>query len=227
MKVDTSEFLTVAVFGLATLLIARAGWRHRHNGRASDSLPWTWLALRAYSESTDPRHNPRRHPSGEAIYSRYKAWIQERGLDNHGYIVRYAKWSASGLALEPNLVPYHLEAGVSHWVLWHHPDLDAPGDKTLDPSEERLLVARLLGDEESSGPTLRPSEVIVYQNAPANRSIPTIAHSHVFFFPAGDAPGLRLSAQLAARRAAWRARSPWLNREAGEKDERERPDRVT
>jgi hypothetical protein len=89
MKVDTSEFLTVAVFGLATLLIARAGWRHRHNGRASDSLPWTWLALRAYSESTDPRHNPRRHPSGEAIYSRYKAWIQERGLDNHGYIVRY------------------------------------------------------------------------------------------------------------------------------------------
>ena len=141
----------------------------------------------------------------EVRYTRYKEWITSQGLDNHGYVLRFVEWDASECAaLEPNLVPYELEEGTSHWVLWHHPDTTA-GDAELDPAAERRLAARLLGVAD-----LRADEAIVFQNVPIFRSIPTIAHSHAFLRPCAGDGGAALRQALEARREAWTARSPWL-----------------
>ena len=53
---------------------------------------------------------------------------------------------------------------------------------------------------------LRDEEALIYQNLPELRSLPTIAHSHVFLRPLTPV----LARGLERRRAAWRARSPWL-----------------
>lgn len=174
--------------------------------------PWSWSALQAYAASDQQGTPPRRHPDGDAGYALYKEWITSNGIDNHGYIVRYVCWSEDGHALEPNLVPYNLEAGITHWVLWHHPERTGPSGRDLEMQAEFALIQALCADAP------RPEEVIVYQNTPGNRSIPTIAHSQVFFRPADDAPGRRLAALLDAQRDAWRERSPFLNRGTRDRD---------
>jgi hypothetical protein len=193
--------------------------------RAADTaaysrLPTSWAGIAAYSTNQVEQRaaglGPMRHPDMEALYTRYKAWIRTQQLDNHGYVATYTRWEPLALdgvarpcALEPNIVPYHVEPGVEHWVLWHHPDVTA-GETELEPAEElRVLHGLLRADGVAS---LRPDEVIVFQNVPSMRSIPTIAHSHVFLRPrASDEEGARLRAAMDARRAAWSARSPWLS----------------
>ena len=103
-------------------------------------------------------------------------------------------------------MPYSVELGMSHWVLWHHPQHNLPGDSELQPAEELRLLEILLGV------SVRSSEAIVFQNVPTMRSIPTIAHSHVFFRPEEDLDGKKLAEKLESRRTNWVNRSPWLNR---------------
>lgn len=61
---------------------------------------------------------PRRHPGTEAQYDLYKAWCLQQGVDNHAYVVKYTPWDGRAFCLTPCLVPYHTEAGVSHWIFW-------------------------------------------------------------------------------------------------------------
>ena len=153
---------------------------------------------------------PRRHPGTEAQYDLYKAWCLQQGVDNHAYVVKYTPWDGRAFCLTPCLVPYHTEAGVSHWILWHDP-ASVPGDTELDPVDQHSKVCTLLGD---AAP--RPDEVIIYQNQPESRSIPTIAHAHCFFRPQDDEAGGRLRAALAAMETRWREESPWLRRMCNE-----------
>jgi len=92
--------------------------------------------------------------------------------------------------------------------LWHHPSKLA-GDYELDPGSERRLALDLLALE---GCHLQPNEVLSFQNVPSLRSIPTIAHSHVFLRPR---PSSAHAATLAKLRHNWRERSPWLTRAGG------------
>ena len=177
-------------------------------GRVSSSSSWSTIAAYAadqLGESAAGR-GPRRHPNVEADYARYKRDIEGMGLSNHEYLAAHTAWNGRRSALEPNLVPYHVEHGISHLVLWHHPD-DMDGASTeLDPSAELEIVREILGER---GCPPRPSEAVIFQNVPSMRSVPTIAHSHVFLRPADDEAGRRLAAELAERREAWRSRSPF------------------
>ena len=95
---------------------------------------------------------PRRMAAVEAEYARYRRWIRERGLANHEFVIRHAAWSGAPptAAFEPNLVPYALQAGISHWVLWRHPDV-VPGRARLDPKRELAELRRILAEEGTGG----------------------------------------------------------------------------
>eukprot|EP00618_Florenciella_parvula_P032361 CAMPEP_0119500150 /NCGR_PEP_ID=MMETSP1344-20130328/22375_1 /TAXON_ID=236787 /ORGANISM="Florenciella parvula, Strain CCMP2471" /LENGTH=348 /DNA_ID=CAMNT_0007536205 /DNA_START=1 /DNA_END=1044 /DNA_ORIENTATION=+ len=175
----------------------------------------SWATIAAYAADqlgeVAAGRGPKRHPNVEAAYSLYKGAIGAMGLNNHQYLVQYTQWTSAPdgrrAALEPNLVPYHLEAEISHWVLWHHPDdCHGKGGDVDDPSAEFLLVEEILRQE---GCAPRADEAIIFQNHPSMRSVPTIAHSHVFFRPTNDERGRRLTTTLGTLREAWRARSPF------------------
>lgn len=169
---------------------------------------------------------PRRHPDVEALYAVYKAYLAAESLTNHDYVVRFTQWeqhpSCGGCALEPNLVPYNLEEGTMHWVLWHHPD-SMGGMAELDAAAEFALLEQLLAPDvlqqlgaEAEAWSLSHEECIVVQNIPIFRSIPSIAHSHVFLRPGAGAAGRALHRALCERLEAWRRRSPWLTARGGD-----------
>ena len=49
------------------------------------------------------------------------------------------QWANRVFALEPCIVPYHVETGVTHWILWHNPAF-VGGDVELDPRDEMSKV---------------------------------------------------------------------------------------
>jgi len=164
-----------------------------------------WEDLRAYAKSQETLTPPGRTEESMTLYGDYKEWCSTQGLTNADYVKQYVEWcDESEIAFEPCLAPYHLSPKVQHWILWHHPD-SIPGGSILVPSKEIETVRSLL---QSPGQSmlLQNDEVICFQNLPSIRSIPTIAHSHVFIRSATTA----LLGLLSRRRAAWLARSPFL-----------------
>merc|ERR1711934_1138132 len=99
-----------------------------------------WDELRAYSLNQKHLSSPERTDASNAQYATYKAWCESRGMTNADYVLKYAQWSARGIAFEPCLAPYHLENHVQHWILWHHPSSGTPGDAVLDPVAELNTV---------------------------------------------------------------------------------------
>ena len=127
------------------------------NAHADDiPPPSSWADLSSYAKNRGS-HTPRRHPSIDAEYDVYKAWCVQQGLDNHTYVVKYHGFEEKPFALTPNIVPYHMEPGIWHWVLWHDP-ASVAGTTDLDPEEELRTICTLFGD---SAP--RADEIIVYQ----------------------------------------------------------------
>ena len=144
------------------------------------------------------------------MYELYKSWCNEHGrLSNTEYVLKYVHWQSSGRlsgsALEPALAPYLLEEGIEHWILWHHPERGTPGDTNLDREDEIDLAMDLAAQ---AGARLVRHDVVCFQNVPELRSIPQIAHSHIFL-RVGHMPeeSRRVVAEM---RALWRSRSPWL-----------------
>ena len=162
-----------------------------------------WKELYAYSKDQQnlTNHPGRVEGSAAELYDQYKGWCEENGLTNAEYVEQYVQWQRC-VAIEPCLVPYNIAHPAQHWILWHHPG-NTPGDTVLEPEEQFRLVQQLLSPESN----LLQSDTICFQNVPTRRSIPTIAHAHVFINTADEAV-LRV---LADRRKAWQARSPFLN----------------
>ena len=189
---------------LATMQVALPG-----------TSPMSWSALGLFINSRDRSgvEAPRRTQECHSLYEKYKAWCTQRGLTNAQYVESYANWEdavvtpgkssdeSGQFAFEPCTFPYHLEADIHHWILWHHPNV-VRGTETLEPQEELATVASLL-----NFPSLTNSHnAICYQNEPSVRSVPTIAHSHVFI----REPCEVLLGTLTRRRAEWLLRSPFL-----------------
>eukprot|EP00966_Prymnesium_polylepis_P091581 2119905-Prymnesium_polylepis.1 len=157
----------------------------------TESAGASWSLVTKYSAEQGVSWGvERRHAASDAEYAKYKDWCTAHGLDNHEYVVRFTPWEASGLALTPNMAPYHTELHISHWVVWHHPD-SMPGDTDLVQAEELERVRELLaadmaaaaGHRGASTEGLRAwaprqDEFALFQNVPGMRSIATIAHSH-------------------------------------------------
>ena len=175
---------------------------------AAGLAPYNWSQLQAHARNqaafVEAGLYPRRTQERNADYDRYKAWCEARGLSNHEYVLRYVAWT-QGAALEPALAPYELTEGIEHWILWHHP-AEVPGDRELDPRREEQLALKLLALER-----VHPAahQILSFQNVPSLRSIPTIAHSHVFV---RSRPASATATGLANIRRRWRERSPWLTR---------------
>jgi hypothetical protein len=108
--------------------------------------------------------------------------------------------SQAVVALEPNIVPYHCEAPIEHWVLWYHPDVTDPSTD-LDPQQCAAHVRQFL--------SLHDDELVVFQNLPMFRSVPQVAHAHVFIRPLREGSRVALQ-QLRLHR---RLRSPWVEAE--------------
>ena len=177
----------------------------------SDSDPpaaWEAIARYAADQAGEAAANrgPRRTIAVQARYERYTAWCAERWHTGVEFVIATALWvrtrdGGGQMALEPNIVPYHLEAGTEHWVLWYHPSCTA-GDADLDPSLFDDHLKTFL-------PALREDEYLAFQNLPQFRSVPQMAHAHVFLRPqtarmAEDIRGLRLERRI---------RSPWAEHE--------------
>jgi len=63
------------------------------------------------------------------------------------------------VALEPNVVPYHIEPHIEHWVLWYHPE-STSGKADLCADQFVPHLRRFL-------PSLRAEEeVLCFQNLP-------------------------------------------------------------
>ena len=118
---------------------------------------------------------------------------------------RYIWWRPGGVALEPCLAPYLLADGLEHWILWHHPRR-TPGDSELNRETEARTALTLLGLDGTAG--LGRDGLVCFQNVPPLRSLPTIAHSHVFVRVERLPQASRRVIQ--EMRRMWRRRSPWL-----------------
>eukprot|EP00928_Gymnodinium_smaydae_P015097 TRINITY_DN15531_c0_g1_i1.p1 TRINITY_DN15531_c0_g1~~TRINITY_DN15531_c0_g1_i1.p1 ORF type:complete len:336 (+),score=44.72 TRINITY_DN15531_c0_g1_i1:43-1008(+) len=58
-------------------------------------------------------------------------------------------------------------------------------------------------------PHLNADEVVIFQNVPEFRSVPEVAHAHIFFRP----KSADTREELRRLRASWRLRSPWAEHE--------------
>jgi hypothetical protein len=196
---------------------------------ASPTCPWE--AIQAYAADQEveaaAQRGPRRTDKIADRYQRYSAWCALRGHTGVDLILATAMWipaeidggatgngaaattaghgpTATGIliALEPNIVPYHLDPGIEHWILWYHPTA-VPGNVDLDASRFVSHVRRFL-------PSLRADdELVAFQNLPQFRSVPQMAHAHVFLRPTTTAT----IAAVAKLRAERRLRSPWAEAE--------------
>lgn len=180
-----------------------------HRGFATE--PATWGAVLAFAE--DPvaeaaaGRGPKRSKEIEDRYARYKQWCNDRGHTGVQLVLATSAWQKVGtadvrIALEPNIVPYHLPDGVHHWVLWYHPDDTNPAS---DLQRSRCEYdANTFFDGK-----LTSEELIAFQNIPAFRSVPELAHAHVFIRPQNEANATTLRA-LRTNRCI---RSPWAESE--------------
>jgi len=187
--------------------------RHQHP-RCGHHLPYSWEELQDHAVHQSERYAageyPGRSPEGNAAYEQYKQWCEQNGLiTNAGYVLKYVQWH-DGRALEPSLAPYLLNDGIEHWILWHHPDR-TEGDATLDRPSELLSAVEMIARQ--GGVRVDPAHIICYQNVPPLRSIPSIAHSHVFLHVAAMPSAAQTA--VAEMRSAWRRRSPWLQAARG------------
>ena len=140
------------------------------------------------------------------MYEKYKQWCVKHGqITNAEYVLKFVRWRHKGIALEPSLAPYLLEDGIEHWILWHHPT-HTPGSTELDRASEAQLAIQLVARE--TGLRVDADDVLCFQNIPQLRSIPSIAHSHVFLH-VGRMPHASQTT-IASMRTAWQQRSPWL-----------------
>lgn len=223
----------------------------------------SWEVLLAYAADQKGEvaagRGPIRAPEIDERYRRYFAWSKERGLSAVDYLALTLRWRcvAGGpwIALEPNIVPYHMDSGIEHWNLWYHPsttpgtmDLDMqPGsvvefvgtckrghveavrgwaaDPTckiavvLDDTGERIIVDRselrpigwvaVLKHVRLLLPDVLEEELVLFQNIPEMRSVPQIAHAHVFVRPTTDAT----RTALRRLKREWRMTSPWAEHE--------------
>jgi hypothetical protein len=175
---------------------------------ASPTCSWESIAAYAGDQATEAAagRGPRRADVIAECYRRYSRWCEERGHTGVDLILSTSVWREVGpnlsAALEPNIVPYHLDPGIEHWVLWYHPDT-LPGRTDLDAS---LFAAHL----RLFLPTLREEdELLAFQNLLQFRSVPQMAHAHVFLRPLTDGT----AAAVRKLRAERRMRSPWAEAE--------------
>ena len=71
------------------------------------------------------------------------------------------------------------ETDPRHCLLWYHPD-SIPGTDDLQPELYMTHLRIFL-------PSLRADEVVAFQNLPQFRSVPQMAHAHVFLRPQAEA----------------------------------------
>lgn len=186
--------------------------------------PASWQCLQAYAADQagelEAGRGPKRMADIEARYQRYFHWAKGRSHAGADYIKVTAQWRCEHcgpwVALEPNIVPYSLDEGIEHWNLWYHPNTK-PGSADLLVAGEELCVSAVLRHVRLFLPDLAEDEVVIFQNLPHMRSIPSVAHVQVFIRP--RSPQTR--AVLCELRAAWRMRSPWAEneRQGGRGDE--------
>jgi hypothetical protein len=200
--------LAVALFApllvlLKRRLISDVDRRHPHA---------SWATICAFADDqigeAETGRGPSRTVAVETRYRRYTEWCASRGHSGVDLVIATALWKEVGrrngkavrVALEPNIVPYHTEAGIEHWVMWYDPAL-VPGSTDLDPSAFATHVRAFLdvGD----------AECCCFQNVPERRSVPQVAHAHVFL----RARRPETAAALAQLRAERRLRSPWAEAE--------------
>lgn len=241
-------------------------------GNAPTRRPVSWLCLHAYASDQlgelAAKRGPARSPEIDERYGRYFRWLQARGQRGGEYLVQTAQWrTVSGgpsVALEPNIVPYELESGIEHWILWYHPET-TPGSADLDllpgaevelragcslgmpalrgcilavrraehsadptfvislgtgdsvatsgdalaPCRDQRRWAAVLGHLRLFLPFVEDDEVVIFQNVRALRSVPDVAHAHVFIKPRT----WRTKEAVQQLRSAWRLRSPWAEAE--------------
>ena len=183
---------------------------------SSPTCSWEEILAYANDQAAEAAANrgPRRTVTIQDRYRRYSEWCSQRQHTGPELILATAMWQRTGgedghergsdqhdaftISLEPNIVPYHLDAGIEHWVLWYHPDV-TPGGADLDAALFPRHVSHFL-------PSLRvEDELIAFQNLPQFRSVPQMAHAHVFLRPRTDATALAVAA---LRKERW-MRSPW------------------
>ena len=96
----------------------------------------SWETILAYADDqlgeAAAGRGPKRHALITERYRRYTAWCASRGHTGVDLVLAISVWrerpsARRGLsnicrvALEPNIVPYHLVDGIEHWVLWFDP----------------------------------------------------------------------------------------------------------
>ena len=149
-----------------------------------------------------------RTPEVQQSLADYKAWCAARGVSMSDDIVHSISWDGD-VGFEPSWAPYNLENEIEHWVLWHHPNA-VRGDAELAPDAEKSILAKVM----RKNGTVLPADdrLLIFQNVPSRRSLPTIAHSHVFFRPR---EGSQFQRTLSTLRAQWESRALQRRRALG------------
>ena len=175
-------------------------------GASSPTCSWEIIRAYATDQAVEAAANrgPRRTEDVQERYKRYTKWCSDRGHTGVELIIATAVWQTVAdhvVSLEPNIVPYHVDEGIEHWVLWYHPE-HTKGTMDL---EDALFLLHVRGFI----PSLRDDEMIAFQNLPQFRSVPQMAHAHVFLRARVDA-----TAEAIVRlRIERRLRSPWAEAE--------------
>mmetsp|Transcript_85842 Transcript_85842/g.216143 ORF Transcript_85842/g.216143 Transcript_85842/m.216143 type:complete len:194 (-) Transcript_85842:20-601(-) len=164
----------------------------------------TWESVIAYAADRS-LPCPDRDDFEEARYDAQKVWLASRGEAPHEYVLRIVDWDAHGLGLEPCLVPYCLEGGVEHWILWFHPERYPPAEELPPEDMIKEALRRFLGVQPAA------EWALWYENLPSKRSVPAVRHLHVFLRLPMAPPDV--VANAARLRSDWAGRSEWLQEE--------------
>lgn len=202
---------------LAAKLAAARGLPVAAAKRAPSLTLTSWERLKEYAGNQSLINPPQRAAAAERTYTQYKQWLStlQPPLTNAGYVLNTCLWNEERrVAFEPCMVPYALDAGIEHWVLWFHPDAHAAVPAGQDTVWEILADycptydwgnTRLPPD---SGGGRDSKSAMFYQNIPEFRSIPSVPHLHVFLRTHRQSAATR--AHLQQMRSAWEARSSFL-----------------
>lgn len=120
-----------------------------------------WQVLKQY-DCKPPLLQLTRKPEIQTAYLRHKQNLQLKGLSHDEHIRRNILGDQE-YVLTLNGFPYDLESGIEHYVFWMLPE------KKISIECAKVYVEIVLG-----------SEVIIFDNIEANRSVKTVPHYHVF-----------------------------------------------
>ena len=143
--------------------------------------PYTWSFLKRHFEKRhlNTQHNFKRTNNVEARYQTILTALGKKKQPLARHVIRQFRLNKQSrpLSIDPNTYPYDLEAPLTHWVLWVHPNVATPSTHAIDTMLRTYF--RNFNSPIQSDPRV---DLVWFQNSTDKQSIKQLRHYHVIVF---------------------------------------------